>query len=278
MSNYSCPPQRRSSEGFYFENLVGLQVVQGGGLTQGNFQVTTTVNEKSDRFFDTGIFSGPITLNNLNISSVAQAQKINDVNFKVYPNFDQTDVLNFVAYGPLSKRFSAAVLNIINYFPASIESSFIRQDYSTGNTAFDILYDSEENVTYLSLNAQTLKNPFNIDFTINASRNINSLGYDVSKYRNFNSLFTSYSLFTPNDSYRIIDVTGTTSISAGTLYIMVKGNVFSGATTTLDTLVIRPNDYTVNEVFNLELDEVEELLLNRFSYPIYTSKFQVLTE
>ncbi|MFN9942113.1 MAG: hypothetical protein ACK56I_21840, partial [bacterium] len=111
MANYSCPPQRRNSEGFYFENLVGLQVVQGGGLTQGNFQVTTVVNEKSNRFFDTGIFSGPITLNNLNIDSVAQAQKINEVNFRIYPNFDETDVLNFVSYGPLSKRFSAAVLN-----------------------------------------------------------------------------------------------------------------------------------------------------------------------
>lgn len=278
MANYSCPPQRRSSEGFFFENIVGLQVIQGGGLTQGNFQSTVTNKEKSDRFFDTGIFSGPITLNNLNISSVAQAQKINDVNFKVYPNFDQTDVLNFVAYGPLSKRFSAAVLNIINFFPGAIESSQIRQNYTTGNTAFNIFYDSEENNTYLSLDAQTLRNPFSIDFTINATRNINSLGYDVSKYRNFNSNFTSYSLFTPNNSYKIIDITGTTSISAGTLYLMVKGNVFSGASTTTETLVIRPNDYTVNEIFNLELDEIEELLLNRFSYPIYTAKFQVLTE
>lgn len=278
MSNYSCPPQRRSSEGFYFENLVGLQIIQGGGLTQGNFQVTTTINEKSDRFFDTGIFSGPITLNNLNISSVEQAQKINDVNFRVYPNFDQTDVLNFVAYGPLSKRFSAAVLNIINFFPAAIESTNIRQNYTTGNTAFDISYDSDEDVTYISLDAQSLRNPFSIDFTINASRNISSLGYDVSKYRNFYSHFTSYSLFTTNNSYRIIDVTGTTSISAGTLYLLVKGDVFSGQTTTTDTLIIRPNNFTVNEVFNLELEEVEELLLNRFSYPIYTSKFQVLTE
>ena len=278
MANYSCPPQRRNSEGFYFENLVGLQVVQGGGLTQGNFQVTTVVNEKSNRFFDTGIFSGPITLNNLNIDSVAQAQKINEVNFRIYPNFDETDVLNFVSYGPLSKRFSAAVLNIINFFPGAIESSAIRQDYSTGNTAFDISYSSQEDITYLSLNAQTLKNPFGIDFTVNATRNINSLGYDVSRYRNFTSMFSSYSLFTSNNSSRIIDMTGTTSLSAGTLYLVVKGDIFSGTTTTIDTLVIRPNDYTVNEVFNLELDEVEELLLNRFSYPIYTSKFQILTE
>ena len=279
MANYSCPPQRRSGEGFYFENLVGIQVVQGGGLTQGNFQLSTSTKEKSDRFFDTGIFSGPITLNNLDISSTEQAQKIFDVNFKIYPNFDETDVLRFVSYGSLSKRFSSAVLNIINYFPAAIESSQIRQDYSTGTTAFDIGYDSEEDLTYLSFNTSYLRNPFGVDFSVNATRNILSLGFDVSKYRNFNSLFTSYSLFTSQNSYRIVDVTGTTTISAGTLTIAVKGDVFNTTnTTTSETLVIRPNDFTVNEVFNLELDEVEELLLNRYSYPIYTSKFQILTE
>ena len=151
-------------------------------------------------------------------------------------------------------------------------------DYSEGNTAFDINYDSEEGITFLSLNVSYLKNPFSVDFTNNATRNIDSLGYEVSKYRNFNSFFTSYILQTPNDSYRIINTTGTTSISAGTLYLAIKGNAFSGSSTTTDTLVIRPNDYTVNEVFNLELDEIEEVLLNRFSYPIYTAKFQVLTE
>jgi len=279
MSNYSCPPQRRSSEGFFFENLVGIQVVQGGGLTQGNFQFTTSTKEKSDRFFDTGIFSGPITLNNLDISSVEQAQKIFDVNFKIYPNFDETDILRFVSYGSLSKRFSAAISNIVNYFPGAIESTQIRQDYSTGVTAFDISYDSEEDLTYLSLNALYLRNPFGIDFSINSTRNILSLGFEISKYRDFNSFFTSYSLFVSDNSYRIIDVTGTTSITAGTLTIVVKGRAFTTLnTTTTETLIIRPNDFTVNEVFNLELDEVEELLLNRYSYPIYTSKFQILTE
>jgi hypothetical protein len=276
--SYTCPPQKRLSESSIFDNIVGLQVIQGGGLTQGNFQLTTSTTEKSNRFFDTGKFSQPYTLDNLSILSTVQAEVINEVNFRIFPNFDETNVLNFVAYGPLSKRFSAAVLNIINHFPAAIESSQIRLDYTTGNTASNISYDSSEDFTFLQLDASTVKNPFSVDFSKRASINLSSLEFEVSKYRNFTSYYTSYILETPNGSFSVVDMTGTTSITAGTLSILVKGNPFSGATSTRQLLVIRPNDFTVNEVFNLELDEVEELLLNKTSYPIYTSEFQVKTE
>jgi hypothetical protein len=276
--SYTCPPQKRLSESSIFDNIVGLQVIQGGGLTQGNFQLTTSTTEKSNRFFDTGKFSQPYTLDNLSILSTVQAKVINEVNFRIFPNFDETNVLNFVAYGPLSKRFSAAVLNIINHFPAAIESSQIRLDYTTGNTAFNISYDSSEDFTFLQLDASTVKNPFSVDFSKRASINLSSLEFEVSKYRNFTSYYTSYILDTPNGNFSVVDMTGTTSVTAGTLSILVKGNPFSGATSTRQLLVIRPNDFTVNEVFNLELDEIEELLLNRTSYPIYTSEFQVKTE
>jgi hypothetical protein len=276
--SYTCPPQQRISEANPFDNIVGLQVVQGGGLTQGNFQFTTTVTEKDNRFFDTGTFSLPYTLDNLQITDTVQAAKINNVNFKIYPNFDETNVLNFVAYGPLSKRFSAAVINIINHFPASIESNTIRSNYSTGNTAFNISYNSEEDFTFIQFDVSTLSNPFYIDYSRNSSVNVSSLEFEVSKYRDFSSYYSSYILETSSGSYSVVDMTGTTSLTAGTLSILVKGNPFSGASTTTQTLIIRPNDFTVNEIFNLELDEVEELLLNRYTYPIYTSKFQVKTE
>jgi hypothetical protein len=276
--SYTCPPQQRISEGTIFDNLVGLQVVQGGGITQGNFNFTTSITEKSDRFFDTGIFSQPFTLDNLNISSTQQASKISNVNFKIYPNFDETNVLNFVAYGPLTKRFSAAVLNIINYFPAAIESTNIRPNYTTGTTAFNISYDSTDDFTFLQLDASSVRNPFYIDFSRNSSLNLSSLEFEVSKYRDFSTYYSSYILETPNSTYSIVDMTGSTTVTTGTLSILVKGNPFSGSSTSITTLVIRPNDFTVNEVFNLELDEVEELLLNRNTYPIYTSQFQVKTE
>jgi hypothetical protein len=217
--SYTCPPQQRISEGTTFDNIVGLQVIQGGGLTQGNFEFITTVTEKDNRFFDTGTFSLPYTLDKLQITDTVQAAKINSVNFKIYPNFDETNVLNFVAYGPLTKRFSAAVINIINHFPAAIESNRIRANYSTGNTAFNISYNSEEDFTFVQFDASTLGNPFYIDYSRNSSVNISSLEFEISKYRDFSSYYSSYILETSNGSYSVVDMTGTTSLTAGTLSV-----------------------------------------------------------
>ena len=71
----------------FSDNLVGFQIVDGGGLTQGNFQFTTAIYEKANRRFDTGIFSDAYTLENLKIDDIQQAKKIVEKNFKVYPNF-----------------------------------------------------------------------------------------------------------------------------------------------------------------------------------------------
>ena len=278
MANYTCPPQKRFATSVFSDNLVGTQLVTGGGITQGNFQFTTSFTEKSNRTFDTGVFSSPVTLDSLSIKSVSEAQKIFEVNFRVYPNFDEENILNFVAYGPLLKRFSAAVLNIINHFPAAIEITSLRPNYTTGLTAYNIIFNSVENLTQFSLDVSTIKNPFGIDFSVNASKNLSTFEIEVSKYRNLTSNFRFYSLFTTAGTFSLTNLTPTTSTSQGELVIQVLGNPFSGDTSTYDNLVIRPNDFTVNQVFNLELDEVEELLLDRFSYPIYTSKFKVLTE
>jgi len=278
MSKYACPPQTGSGQGTFSDNLVGLQLTRGGGLTLGNFEFRTSVNEKVDRSFDTGKYSGPLNLNDLNISTTVQAQKINDVNFKVYPNFDPSKVTNYVAYGPLGKRLSASITNVINYFPAAIEVPFFRPNFTTGTTATNIFYDTTENITYFNIDASSVWNPFNVDFTKTAFINIQNLSYDVSKYRDFTTNYRKFVVVTTTDTYNIIDFTATTVISAGTLSIAVEGEIFSGVTESYEDFYIRPDDITVNEIFNLELDEVDELLLNRYSMPLYTSSFRVQTE
>jgi hypothetical protein len=79
----------------FSDNLVGFQIVDGGGLTQGNFQFTTAIYEKTNRTFDTGIFSDAYTLENLKIDDIQQAKKIVEKNFKVYPNFDLSEITSF---------------------------------------------------------------------------------------------------------------------------------------------------------------------------------------
>ncbi|MFN9956138.1 MAG: hypothetical protein ACK55I_23835, partial [bacterium] len=83
--------------------------MEGGGLTQGNFEFTTSVTERTTRDFNIGAFSDPIGLDGLDISNLEESRRIIATQFRVYPNYDVSQVLNFSMYGSLSKRFQVSV-------------------------------------------------------------------------------------------------------------------------------------------------------------------------
>jgi len=277
-NKFTCPPQPATGAGTFSDNLVGFQLVAGGGLTQGNFEFTTGITEKSNRTFTTGAFSNPINLEGLGVNSVAQSRAIFENNFKVYPNFDLTQVTNFTSYGSMVKRMSTSVETIISKFPAALEVTFMDENYLTGATATNISYDPITNETSINLNVSRIRNPFDIDFTVNATRNLELREVQVSPLRNMTKEFTKYSLFLGGIGYDVTYIIPTTSLTTGTLTLVIKGDVFSGLTEIYDDLVIRPNDYEVNRVFNESLDEVQRFLLNRNVTPIYTATFQVPNE
>ncbi len=275
---YICPPTPATGSGTFSDDLVGFQLVQGGGLTQGNFTFNTAITEKSNRTFNTGTFSDPINLDSLGIESVQQSKQIFENNFKVYPNFDLSQITNFTLYGSLQKRFSVSVQKIINYFPASIESTFLGINYSTGATATNISYNPITDTTVFDLDCSRLRNQFDVDFTVNATRNLELREISVSPLRNLTVEYAKYSLFFKSNEYSVSYIIPTTSLVDGTLTISVIGNPFSGNTESFDNLLIRPNDYEVNRVFNEEFDEVEKFLLNRNVNPKYTATFSVPKE
>ena len=121
-----------------FDNIVGLQTVDGGGLTQGNFTFTTTVQEKVNRQFNIGAFSNPINLDSMNVNNMIESRKAAAKDYRVYPNFDLSQVTTFSLYGSLSKRLEVSVTKILNFFPASLDVDFIYYDLTTGNTAYNI--------------------------------------------------------------------------------------------------------------------------------------------
>ena len=49
MANYKCYPLGGSGSNTFSDNLVGMQITDGGGLTLGNFGFTTGFVEKSNR-------------------------------------------------------------------------------------------------------------------------------------------------------------------------------------------------------------------------------------
>lgn len=275
---YSYPPQGPSGEGTFSDNIVGLQTVTGGGLTQGNFEFKSTSDEKVNRTFNTGTFSTPISLENLGINSDEESRLIFQKNFQVFPNFDLSQITNFTQYGSMVKRMSVSVQNIINYFPAGIESTSMGIDYTTGITADNIIYYSEYDQTKIELNVSRLRNPFSVDFSTNSSRNLEVRENEVSPLRNISVEFTKYSLFLNGEEYKLTSLLPTTSLSTGILKLYVQGNPFSGESFTYDDLVIRPNDTEVNKSYSMYFDEVEKYLLNRDVSPIYTATFKVPRE
>lgn len=278
---YFYPPAPPSGVESFSPDLVGFQVLDGGGLTQGNFQFTNSILEKVNRTFNTGVFSNPISLVDIDIESIEQSKIIASKTFKVYPNYDISQVTNYAIYGSLQKRLSTSVTKIINFFPASIQvEKLMRIDYSTANTASNITYDQIENETTFDMDVTRFINPFDIDYSVNAARNISVRPMSVSPLRNLTEQYSKYALYI-NDmetEYQVTDFIPSPSLSAGTVTVTVEGNPFSGASSSVDVLVLRPNKYHTEVAFKEPFDEVEDFLLNRFINPPYTAVFDVIQE
>lgn len=275
-SKYFYPPRPGNGAGTFSDDIVGLQTVTGGGLTQGNFEFTTNVVEKVNRTFSIGAFSNPLSLSDINLDSLGQSEILLDSQFRVYPNYDVSQVLNFSMYGSLSKRFSVSVTKIINYFPASIDVLYRQINLTTGATAQNITFDSVNNETYFEINVDRLHNPFDVDYTDNATKNLGFREITVSKYRNLYNTYLDYIIQVDGINYGVESFSPSTSFTAGTVAFYVSGCPFGvSASTWYNNITIRPNDTIVNKVMEEDFDEVEKFLLNRLINPEYTALFQV---
>jgi len=279
-NKFKYPPAPPNARGTFSDNLVGLQFHDGGELTQSNFEFTTKVVERIERKFNTGVFSKPISLNDIDVKDINKGNEIFDKELGVAPNFDKSQVVNFTLYGSVQKRFSTSISKIINFFPAAIEVNKIFYNYSTGHTAYDIVYDALENTTTFKVDVSRVKNPFGVDYTTSSSININNKKIEVSKIRDLTNNFTKYAVYTDNleNEYIILDFDPCENQYFGFIQIEVDGNIFSGQTQTEDTFVIKPNRAETNREFKYNFDEVEDFFLNRDTNPIYTSVFQVIKE
>ena len=259
-----------------FNNIVGLQLVTGGGLTQGNFEFTTAIYEKVNRNFDLGVFSQLYNLENLNIEDVEQTKKIIQKNFSVYPNFDISQITSFTLYGSLQKRLSASVTKIISYFPAALEVRSVTLSFTTGYAATNIVFDPIENLTTFDVDVPWIVNPFDIDFSVNAARNIQVRPIKVSKYRDLTNNYENFSLYFSalTTEYPVVDFIPSTTLTAGTITFTVEGDPFSGQTISTDTFIVKPNTQKTAEIFQDDFDEVEDFILNRNSQPKYTATFE----
>ena len=127
------------------------------------------------------MFSSPQNLQTLNITDIEETKSIIQKNFKIYPNFDLTQLTSFCTYGSLQKRLSSSVIGIINKFPAALITEEYIFGSITAQTAFNAFYDPLEDVTNFDMNTTAFRNPFNIVYTVNAARTVETAPIPVSK-------------------------------------------------------------------------------------------------
>lgn len=259
-----------------FDNLVGYQLVQGGGLTFGNFQFTPSLTEKVTPSFYTNIFDKPMNLLDLGVSDISDIRNSIAKELNVVPNYDISQVFNFSLYGSLSKRFLISVTKIINYFPASIDVSIYNSDLSTGFTVTNIVDDFTD-VTF-DIDVRKIKNPFGIDFSKNSAINLSSREVGVSEYRDLTTYYKDYVLDIDGVQYPILILNPTDSLVSGVLNITVSGNPFGEEVNVAKSFVIRPSDFLYNLIIKSKLDEIEQFILNTLSNPKYTITLQVPRE
>jgi hypothetical protein len=275
-TKYFYPPRPGSGAATFSDNIVGLQTVEGGGLTQGNFEFTTSVTEKVNRRFNVGAFSEPFNLSSLDIEDVNESRRIMATQFRVYPNYDVSQVLNFSMYGSLRKRFQVSVTHIIHNFPASLDITFSNSDYTTGATATNIVYDPVEDETRFVVDVSRINNPFDIDYSVNATTNLEIREIITSPYRNLNDTYLDYCVSINDNIYQIVSFQPSQTLNSGNISFYVSGSPFgTDSSIFFNDYQIRPNDLVADKIFSENFDEVEKFLLNRLVRPEYTAVFQV---
>jgi hypothetical protein len=266
------PSQAASGAQTFSDSLVGNQITDGSSqLTNTNFVLDRATPERDSKSFSTSPFSDFLTLDTLKEETNAP---------KTNTSKTTTDTIKFKPsrsdagrslFGSLKNRLNISIGRIIGKFPASILADSTTVIKTTNYTAENISYNSDTNTTQFDSQQSIFYNPFEIVLT---RPNSNTLVETDNEIRNFYSSYRNYSLIYSGVSYDITNYIEPTFDNNFVATFDVQGNPFSGSTNVNVNFLIKPNDSIIEEFFK-NLDDLEELLLNRESNPIYTASFRV---
>jgi len=269
MAKYKVPSQAASGADTFSDSLVGNQITNGTSqLTNTNFALDSEVIQRDIKNFKTNPFSNFLTLDDLkgqtsSVTTGGVANRKKEIKFKGSKN-DAAKSL----FGSLKSRLGVATTNIINNFPAAIlidSNSLIKV---TNFTANNITYDNISNTTQFQVEYSKLYNPFSIVMVTPKS---NTILPSINKNRDFYTSFKNYLISISGKTYDVISYIEPNSDNIITL--KVSGKPFTD-TTYSSNILLKPNDKTVDEFFS-GLDDLEESLLNRDTFPKYTASFKV---
>lgn len=95
----------------------------------------------------------------------------------------------------LGKTISGSYIKDSKVFSRSNRSIGDNESYISGATAYNISYDNSENETTFTVDVNWIRNPFQIEFSKNATINIENREEKVSFLRNLTNEYNKYSLF-----------------------------------------------------------------------------------
>jgi len=265
------------SDGIEYRNfsdgLVGQQIANSDNITftNGNFIIDTNLDDKVSRIFKTNNYSKFYTLDSINPNNNNNilSSLVSDETLKL--NLNETKLRNYALFGSLREFIRTSLEIIISEWPASL---YVQQYMNTplssfnytGNTIENYYYDSINNFSTFSVNANQIVNLYNIDFSSEAIL-LNS--YNNYNLRNFSINFNDYII----NGEEILDYTAVTDTNFGVLNFKVNGNPFpniSGYTS--ENYHIKPKT-ELFETFFEGLSLFENYLLNRLTIPNYKSTF-----
>ena len=265
------PSLAASGNQTFSDSLVGVQITDGSSqLANTNFAVDKIIPEKDSKNFKTSPFSEFLTLDNLkteeDVPSTQDGSIQKDEKIKFKGGIDDAGKS---LYGSLKQRLNVSVGKIITKFPASILVDSDSLVKSSDYTASGITYSAITTSTDFYVQKSILYNPFDVVLVTPSS---NTTPATKNKIRNFYSSYKKYVVDYSGQTYNILSYTEPDANNL--IKIRVSGKPFGINSTINDNFLIRPND-TINEEFFKNLDDLEELLLNRESNPKFTASFKV---
>jgi len=275
MATTKTPNQYASGAETFSDNLVGFQVVDGvSQMTNTSFNIDRIIPEKDSKTFQTQPFSDFLTLDTINQeesqqdttnTTTSSSTKTSD-KIKFY---DAKDDGSKSLFGSLSRRLNVAVNNIITKFPAALYVDIDSPIKTTNLSAESVVYDLKTKQTTFQVQNSLIFNPLDILLVEPKS---NTKPTTTNTIRNFYSSYTKYVIEISGATYNIVNYTEVDTTNKITL--QVNGDCFSGQTGYTASYLIRPNNGIVEEFYS-NLDELEIILMNRETIPMYQAPFKV---
>ena len=270
MANYKVPSQAASGADSFSDGLVGNQITNGvNQMTGTNFAIEKTIPEKDSKEFKTQPFSEFLTLDDIVDESATKSTSSSSLNNDTVRFNNNKESGNRSLYGSLKQRIGVAVTNIISKYPAAVLVDVSSPIGLNNNSAESSVYTALSNTTEFKVQYSLLYNPLGVVLIEPKSNTLPETDNDI---RNFFSSYTKYVIDLSGSTYNILSYTEPDSNNQITLKI--DGDCFNGSTGFTENYLIRPNNGIV-EGFYTELDDLEQVLVNRVSNPKFNAGFNV---